>query len=152
MNGGGNASFLGRGWSFPLGFSTDGGAVKMSDREEDIRQSLTILLSTSPGERTMRPDYGCGLRRMVFETPTESIKAKIRDEIRRAVLLFEPRIDLSRIEFESNDEFEAKLLINLEYTIRSINARSNMVYPFYFIEGTDIRDRSDADSTGRKDQ
>lgn len=143
-------SFLGTGWAFPVGFSSTTGGVKMSEREEDIRQSLMILFSTVPGERTLRPDYGCNLRRMLFETLTETVKAKIQDEIRRAVLLFEPRIDLLNMELDASHETEGKILIHLEYMVRSINARSNMVYPFYFIEGSDIAHTPLAHPVARK--
>lgn len=132
-------SFLGRGWSFPPEFNRQARQVTMVSREEDIRQSLIILFSTSPGERIMQPAYGCGLNAMVFETINESTVTEIKDIIERAVLFFEPRIILNAVELDDSQIYNGLLKIRLEYTVRSTNSRSNMVYPFYFREGTQIR-------------
>ena len=111
----------------------------MVAEEEDIRESLMILLSTRPGERIMQPAYGCGLHAMVFETVNESTVTEIRDLIERAILFYEPRINLEGVEVEMEDVYEGRLDIRIDYTIRQTNTRSNMVYPFYFIEGTHVR-------------
>lgn len=130
-----NDAFLGKGWSFPPTL-TEGG-VDMVECEEDIRQSLCILLSTSPGERVNRYDYGCPLRKYTFEVMNTEIVAQMRNDITRAILLFEPRITLEEVSFEKREE-EGVLLIKLVYTIVRTNNRSNMVYPFYLNEGTGI--------------
>lgn len=130
-----NDAFLGKGWSFPPTL-TEGG-VDMVECEEDIRQSLCILLSTSPGERVNRYDYGCPLRKYTFEVMDTEIVTQMRNDITRAILLFEPRITLEEVSFEKREE-EGVLLIKLVYTIVRTNNRSNMVYPFYFNEGTSI--------------
>jgi hypothetical protein len=131
-----DTSFLGQGWSFPPRFSPVDRSVEMVAEEEDIRESLRILFSTAPGERIMHPSYGCGLKKMVFEQISETVRTQIRDLIERAVLFFEPRITLERLELDDTQIFEGRLLILLEYTIRTTNIRSNMVYPFYLQEGT----------------
>ena len=132
-------SFLGTGWAFPPEFDQVSKNVRMVAEEDDIRESLTILLGTSPGERIMQPTYGCALRSMVFETITESTLTVIKDLIERAILFFEARITLTSIDIDTAKSAEGRLSIALEYTIRATNSRSNMVYPFYFGEGTDIR-------------
>jgi phage baseplate assembly protein W len=132
----GDSSFLGRGWSFPPRFNLLDRGVEMVAEEEDIRESLRILFSTAPGERVMHPSYGCGMKRMVFEHINATVKTQIKDLIERAVLFFEPRITLERVELDDSQIFDGRLLILLEYTIRTINIRSNMVYPFYIREGT----------------
>ncbi len=131
-----DTSFLGRGWSFPPRFNPVDRGVEMVDEEEDIQESLRILFSTAPGERVMQPSYGCGLKRMVFEQISETVRTEIKDLIERAILFFEPRITLERVELDDTEIFDGKLMILLQYTIRTINIRSNMVYPFYFQEGT----------------
>jgi phage baseplate assembly protein W len=132
----GNSSFLGRGWSFPPRFNPVDRSVDMVADEEDIQESLRILFSTAPGERIMHPSYGCGLKRMVFEHINMTARTRIKDLIERAVLFFEPRITLERVEIDDSQLVDGKLLILLEYTVRTTNIRSNMVYPFYFQEGT----------------
>ncbi len=111
----------------------------MVSEETDIRESLYILLSTSPGERIMLPSYGCGLKSNVFETVNESVVTEIKDIIERAILFYETRITLNSINVDTEKQYNGILKILLEYTVRTTNNRSNMVYPFYFREGTLIR-------------
>lgn len=131
-------AFLGRGWSFPPEFRKGNNATCMVKEEEDIRQSLRILLETEPGERVHRYDFGCGLKRFVYEPITVSVQTLMEDVIRNAILNFEPRIILDEILFNQEQSAEGILYIELEYTIRSTNNRSNLVYPFYLREGTNI--------------
>lgn len=111
----------------------------MVSEESDIRESLFILLSTKPGERIMHPEYGCNLRSLVFEVINETTLTQIKKAIEKAILYFEPRITLEQIEIEVTDQLEGKVNINLLYTIRKTNTRSNMVYPYYLIEGTEVK-------------
>ena len=98
----------------------------MVAEEEDIRESLTILLSTAPGERTMYPEYGCGLKLLVFENISESTITEITDVIERAVLFFEPRLTLDWVEVDTETMYDGLLKIQLTYTIRATNSRRNM--------------------------
>jgi phage baseplate assembly protein W len=134
-------AFLGTGWGFPPSFEKreDGSiSVKMVSREEDIRESLCILFSTKVGERLMNPEFGCDLHQMVFEQISVSTITKIKEIIRKAILFFEPRITLEKIKIDDSNSIEGRLLISLEYIIRTTNSRSNVVYPFYFLEGNNI--------------
>jgi phage baseplate assembly protein W len=130
-------SFLGTGWSFPPEFDTKQ-AVMLSD-EEDIQSSLEILLTTRPGERVLRPDYGCNLDELVFESLTTGFKTYIKDLISTAILYHEPRIEVNKIELDETGELEGRIIISIEYTVRATNSRYNFVYPFYRAEGTEIR-------------
>lgn len=133
--------FLGRGWSFPPEFhrQVDALGVKMVEEEEDIRESLWILLSTRPGERVMQPAYGCGLHAMVFETINQSSVTEIKDIVERAVLFFEPRVTLENIDIDTDDALAGRIKIQLNYRVRKTNTRSNIVYPFYYQEGSQVR-------------
>ena len=131
-----DTTFLGTGWSFPPQFDLrHRGAVTVSE-EEDIEQSLVILLSTNPGERVMQPSYGCGLKRMVFEHINESAITEIKDLVEKAVLFFEVRITLNAVLVDTAEMFEGLLRIRLDYTVRTTNARANMVFPLYITEGS----------------
>ena len=132
-------SFLGTGWSFPPEFDGTSKNVQTVSAEDDIQQSLFILFSTTPGERVMQPSYGCDLRSMVFENITESTVTAIRDMIEKAVLFFEPRIDLNFVDLDTGQIEEGILNILVDYTVRATNTRSNIVYPFYVQEGTNIQ-------------
>jgi phage baseplate assembly protein W len=131
----GDKSFLGTGWGFPPAFRLQGRQIhaRMAREEDDIRESLRILLATSPGERVMQPDYGCGLRSKVFEHLDESAVTEIKDIVQRAVLFHEARITLNEVQVDTAEWGEGRLALILDYTVRSTNTRTNMVYPFYFL-------------------
>lgn len=103
----------------------------MVNGEEDIRQSLIILLSTRVGERVERRKYGGGLHQFQFEELTLTKETLLSETIGKAILFFEPRIILDRIFFNHEQEREGILQIELDYTIRMSNTASNLVYPFY---------------------
>ena len=113
----------------------------MVEAEEDIRESLSILLSTMRGERVMLPDYGFGLQLHVFDGTDTATLSQMRTQIADAILFFEPRIEVEQITFDTAEHIDGKLLIKIDYTIPSTNSRGNMVFPFYFGEGTHISTR-----------
>jgi phage baseplate assembly protein W len=126
-------SFLGKGWGFPPSFDEHSKEVKMLSGAEDIQSSLHILLSTRLGERLMQPRYGCNTDDMLFELMDTTLKTEMKKRIEVAILLFEPRIDLEKIDILQN-ELDGKILITVDYIIRATNTRGNLVYPFYLSE------------------
>jgi phage baseplate assembly protein W len=129
-----NKSFLGRGWGFPPAFNKELGTVSMLENEDDIQSSLEILLTTRQGERVMRPDYGCNLDEMVYEPLTTTFKTYIKDLVSTAILYYEPRIEVNKIELDDTGELDGKILVSLDYTVRATNSRFNFVFPFYKTE------------------
>jgi hypothetical protein len=132
-------SFLGTGWGFPPRFTDQNGLVEMISDVDDIQSSLQILLSTRQGERVMQPTYGCNLDELLFEPLTTTFKTYIKDLIATSILYFEPRIDVNNIDLQDRDELQGKVVITVEYTVRSTNSRFNFVFPFYKAEGTEVR-------------
>lgn len=132
-----NEQFLGTGWSFPVTFGQQGRSLQMAAAEEDIRQSLHILLSTALGERVMRPTFGWKRDALVFEPLSTSFATYLKREIETAILFFEPRIELNKVTFETPDR-EGMIEIRLDYTVRITNTRSNLVYPFYLDEANQV--------------
>ncbi|CAN5331253.1 GPW/gp25 family protein [soil metagenome] len=129
-------SFLGQGWAFPPGFSMKKKTVITVAEDEDIQQSLTILLSTHLGERVMQPRFGCNLQHVVFEKADKTTLTYLRDTIETAIIYHEPRIKLIQITVTDEIDPEGKISLNISYMIRSTNTRSNMVFPFYISEAT----------------
>lgn len=130
-------SFLGRGWHFPPSFDANTGQPALVEAEEDIAESLRILIGTRPGERVMQPTYGCRIQDLVFEVMDGETQAAIETAIAQAILFFEPRITLHRVLVNIDDWAEGVLRIMLDYTVDQTNARSNIVFPFYLLgEGT----------------
>lgn len=129
--------FLGKGWKFPISFNKAQSSTQISTGNNDIRESLIILLGTIPGERFLHPDFGCDLTELSFENLTTSFKTEITSRIKTAVTSFEPRIDVDKVEFEDKS-LEGVIFLHIFYTIRSVNSRANMVYPYYLKEGTNL--------------
>lgn len=133
-----NISFLGKGWAFPPAFNDELGTVEMVEAEEDIRQSLSIILGTIPGERIMFPTFGCGIRMFVFESNDPTHIRMLKDSIYDALLYNEPRIKLDRIDIVDDTQMNGLMHIHIFYTIIITNTRNNMVIPFYLSEGTNL--------------
>lgn len=133
-----DTSFLGTGWSFPPEFSIRAG-VRMVSAEEDIRQSLHIVLGTAPGERVMRPAFGAGVKQHVFDNIDETTVTILKDVIERAILFFEPRVVVDAITADAALALDGRLDFRIDYTVISTNTRHNIVYPYYCLEGSDVQ-------------
>ena len=131
-----DGGFLAQGWAFPPRFEARTGAAVRRTAEADIVESLRILFGTRPGERVMQPDYGCRLADLVFEPMNDPTRIAIEVAIRRAILFFEARIFLDRVEVTPVDWPNGRLEVLVTYTIRATNSRHNVVFPFYLSEGT----------------
>jgi phage baseplate assembly protein W len=110
------------------------GDVAMADDAEDVRQAILLILETSKGERVMRPDFGCGLRRLVFQPLSTALKTLVRREVEEALVTWEPRIDLRSVTVTEDPRTRGALLIDIRYQVRATNTFYNLVYPFYLQE------------------
>ncbi|MEQ9495391.1 MAG: GPW/gp25 family protein [Deltaproteobacteria bacterium] len=125
---------LGTGFKFPLRVDARGGLTWSSGRE-DIAQAIWIILSTVPGERQMRPEFGCGIHEYVFAPNNAVTRSQISSSVRRALTAWEPRVDVLEVRVEEHPSGDNAVLIRVDYRIRSNNALHNIVYPFYLEEG-----------------
>ncbi len=126
-------AFLGRGFAFPVRVDASG-ALALAEYEDDIRQAIRIVLDTEPGERVMRPDFGAGLRAVLFEPMNQHTTALIRHRVEQSLVLWEPRIDSIGVAVRA-DVPAARLDIDVRYRVRTTNTFYNLVYPFYLQEG-----------------
>lgn len=124
-----DVDFLGSGVRFPYSFS--GGALELSEGEQSIRESILLILRTRPGERVMRPDFGCGLSELLFAENNSTTASLMQTTVEEALLEFEPRIDLQEVRVNPDAFEENRLNIEIDYIIRTANRRANLVYPFY---------------------
>lgn len=136
----GKPPFLGRGWSFPPRFDAQAGTVELVEADDDIRESLYVLLTTLPGERVMVPNYGCALQDFVFASLDANTKTQIRRLVADAILFYEPRIDVTDIAIDV-DMPNGTAALTIAYTVRQTNSRSNIVIPFCREEGTNVAAR-----------
>jgi uncharacterized protein len=131
--------FLGTGWAFPVGIARDTGLVSRVFAEEDIRESILIILGTAKGERVMRPDFGCGIHDLVFAAVTTQLIAQIESTARDALRTYEARIDVRRVTVGTERLGDGRLDIVIDYEVRATNQPGNYVYPFYFQESATTR-------------
>jgi phage baseplate assembly protein W len=125
--------FLGVGWQFPVELDAQG-RISAAAYEENIRQAIGIILRTAPGERVMRPDFGCGIHDLIFEVNSASTATRVASQVRQALLRWEPRIDVRDVQVTTGEQ-DALLFIGIEYKVRATNNSFNFVYPFY-LEGS----------------
>lgn len=125
--------FLGVGWKFPIRVNARGGLSYVRN-EQDIEESIWIILSTAKGERVMEPTFGCGIHDYVFAPNNPGTRGSIAYEVQTALATFENRIDVSSVRVESFPDSDNRLLIYVDYRVRSNNAKRNLVYPFYLNE------------------
>jgi hypothetical protein len=128
--------FLGRGWKFPVAVNPTTGRIAMSEHEEDIKESIRIILATAPGERVMRPDFGCGIHDLVFSTISAITVGLFESRVREAITKFEARVDILKLEISTREASNGKLEIKMECLVRDTNAQFNLVFPFYLTEGS----------------
>ena len=128
------SDFIGRGWPFPIKLGVNR-CLSFLSGETKIRQSIWLILSTAPGERQMRPDFGCGIHDLVFQPNTAALRGAIQVRVQEALTRWEPRIDVVDVRVETPPEAGNYLLIRIDYRIRANNAFYNLVYPFFINEG-----------------
>jgi uncharacterized protein len=124
-----NSNFLGVGWTSPV--KLENHKIVMAYYEECVRQSIWTILSTARGERLMRPDFGCGIHDLVFTNNSPSTIGTAIHEVRQALIQWEPRIDVLEVDASPDRQEINRLLIQVNYLVRTTNNRFNLVYPFY---------------------
>jgi phage baseplate assembly protein W len=128
-------SFLGVGWAFPVQADPSSGDMSTAVYEEDIRQAILLILETNLGERVMRPDFGSGLRELVFEPLNTRTMALVQHRVEQALITWEPRIRVQEVRVQAQGTARNTLLVTISYEIRATNTFYNLVYPFYLQEG-----------------
>ncbi|OEU79105.1 MAG: baseplate protein [Desulfobulbaceae bacterium C00003063] len=128
-------NFLGVGWKYPV-YVTFEGKIAKSEYEQDIKEAIWIILGTAKGERVMRPDFGCGIHDLVFAPINTATITLVENSIREALTIWEPRIKLIKVEASSEKSEEGKMIVSIDYRVRTTNNRFNLVYPFYIKEGS----------------
>ncbi|HKP86445.1 MAG TPA: GPW/gp25 family protein [Blastocatellia bacterium] len=123
-------SFLGKGWNARLRPDERSGKIEYASGPEKVRQSIQIILDTEPGERVMRPDFGCGLRRYFMKPNTTATRALIQREVVLALKAWEPRIELKSAQVTPGDD-PALVLIEIFFIHKRDGRQGNFVYPFY---------------------
>jgi phage baseplate assembly protein W len=127
---------LGAGLAFPLGVDQRG-AIALASGETDIAQAISIILATAPGERPMRPEFGCAVHDHVFDVLDASAFGAIESAVRQAIERWEPRATVMAVDFDLDRQSEGCLGIVLTYEIPEVPGVRNLVHPFYVIPDED---------------
>lgn len=125
-------AFIGRGFSFPMGVDVDG-HIQLTSGAEDLDTSLRVVLSTAPGERLMRPQFGCRIWDLLFEPVNHNTLGLMQGATRDAIAQWEPRVEVTDVVCMPDDHNPYLVRIEVTYKVRTTNDRRNLVYPFYVI-------------------
>jgi len=128
---------IGSGLAFPLQVDRRGGIALARD-ETDIEQAIELILATAPGERPMRPEFGCGVHDFVFDSIDANTVGRMELAIRDALDRWEPRVVVETVEFGLDEVADGRLIIDIGYRVRATNTIRNLVYPFYVIPAEEL--------------
>jgi phage baseplate assembly protein W len=130
--------FVGAGWAFPMGVDARGG-IALARREQELEQAMRLILATYPGERPMRPEFGSRLRDYIFRSATIDTAAELSNEVRKALLRWEPRVNIEYVDVKVDPVERNTLYIDVSYQVKHENDKRNLVFPFYTIpeDGSD---------------
>lgn len=130
-----NKRFMGRGFQFPFGVDPSTSRVAMSSAEDNIRESIRLILRTNIGERVMLPEFGTSAGDFLFSDSSAERVSSLESSVREALEQWEPRISDVEVSAVDNGGSRNMVELNIRYTVRMTNNRFNMVYPFYMMEG-----------------
>jgi len=125
-----NREFLGRGLAWPLQIDPRGG-IALARGERDIEQSIRIILETVPGERKMRPEFGCRVHELVFAPNNASTAGLVIYYVEEALKRWEPRVDVQEVNVETDPNWDGALLVEIKYRVKDTHDERSIVYPFY---------------------
>jgi phage baseplate assembly protein W len=128
--------FLGQGLAFPLQFSPRG-EIALASGEHDIEQSMHLILETIPGERVMRPEFGCRAKELIFAPRNSATEAMLISYVEDALAQWEPRIDVQDVSIGLDPSNDGAWLVQIQYTIKSTHDERSIVHPFYIINETE---------------
>lgn len=125
-----DSKYIGRGWNFPL-MTDAGGRMKLVTGTDDIEQAIHIILETSPGERVMRPLFGCKAKEMVFEPQDAETFTLMASYVREALTMWEPRILVRDVQVRPHASIDGAIRCEITYEINATHDTRNIVHPFY---------------------
>ncbi|MDE5864043.1 MAG: GPW/gp25 family protein [Lachnospiraceae bacterium] len=129
-----NHDFLGNGWQFPITVDSMTGHIRESSYEDNIKQSIYLIIMTRKGERVMRPDFGCDIHQFMFDTIDYTTLMMMQQAVETALIRWEPRIQDIQVDVEDRVQEYSAVEIRIAYRVRTTNSPFNLVFPFYLEE------------------
>ena len=127
-----DATFIGRGFYWPMQVDHTG-SIRLTDGAADLDRSMAVILATAPGERVMRPQFGCKIWDLLFEPITANLLGLMAQAVREALAQWEPRVEVQDVRPEPDANDSTLIRITVSYRVKATNDRRNLVYPFYVI-------------------
>jgi phage baseplate assembly protein W len=124
--------FIGQGWNYPLGTDATG-SISLSSDDRNLQQAIRLILGTAPGERRMRPGFGCGIHNYVFASADATTAGLLATEVKRSLAMWEPRIEVQSVDVSIDEVDRNALYIDIHYTKKGSYDPRNLVFPFYVI-------------------
>ena len=124
--------FIGQGWAFPIRTDATGGIALVS-RQQELAESIRLILGTAKGERPMRPEFGCGIHDDVFSPMDATTAGRVAYDVRAALDRWEPRVDVTAVDVTYREGAQGVMYVDITYRERETNDRRNLVFPFYVI-------------------
>ncbi|BCL29568.1 GPW/gp25 family protein [Streptomyces aurantiacus] len=143
--------FVGSGWAFPMRIGPTGGIALVSG-EREVEEAIQLVMATVPGERPMRPEFGCAIHDMVFAPINEETAGRIQHEVYTSLDRWEPRIEVHEVEVTAGDDATGVLYIDVRYSIRGTNNPRSLVFPFYVIPSHEEPDAPRAGNSPESDR
>ncbi len=127
-----NNPIIGRGWRFPPALD-ERGTVALTNDDDEIEESIRIILATAPGQRVMRPEFGCQIHELVFAPNNAATAGQASRYVTEALGRWEPRIEVQRVDVTQDESDRARLIISVQYRVAATHSNRSLVYPFYLI-------------------
>jgi len=131
------SDLIGSGLAFPLQ-ADQRGALALTRAVDEIEQAIALILGTAPGERPMRPEFGCTVHDVVFDTIDAALIGKVQTAVHEALERWEPRIEVTSLDIDTSETDAGKLLVTITYRVRATSGLYNLVYPFYVIPAEEL--------------
>jgi len=127
-----SADFIGRGIMFPMRVNQSG-SIAMTAGADDLSSAIRMVLATAPGERLMRPQFGCAIWDLLFEPINANTVGLMAFAVREALGQWEPRVDVIDVDVIPDETTDGRVHIEIDYRVKTTNDRRNLVFPFYVI-------------------
>ncbi len=126
--------FVGSGLHFPLRVNSHGG-LALTQGASEVEESIRIVLETSPGERVMRPDFGCRVWELVFAPRNAATEATMIEYVEDALAMWEPRIEVISVTLVDDPNYDdSVVLVNILYRVKRTHDERSIVFPFYIMD------------------
>jgi phage baseplate assembly protein W len=122
--------YIGQGLAFPLQVNPQGG-IALASGERDVEQAIRVILSTAPGERVMRPEFGCRIHELVFAPQDAATESLVVYYVEEALAQWEPRIDVQEVDVSADPDRDGALLVEIKYRVKDTHDERSIVYPFF---------------------